>query len=115
MLVALTLAIAESGSVRLLQPTSTAVSRQPLSTTSRVSLMLGTRGTWQKNVVDQCGLQAIERRARSVGALSELIEDGQVSGLQNGARAAVAEDGTDDSGMGGAEAVFRRYAALRAA
>ena len=47
MLVPLTRAIAESGSVRLLQPINRPASRQPHRTTNRVNLMLGTPGTWQ--------------------------------------------------------------------
>jgi hypothetical protein len=48
-LVVLTLAIAESGFVRLEQPMSTLLSKQPKRRIDRVEVKLDTPGTWQKN------------------------------------------------------------------
>src|SRR4051794_8750752 len=107
MLVPLTRAIAESGSVRLLQPMSRPTSRQPQRRMNRISWMLGTLAPGKESIQGHIDLQTIERRVRSVGALSKLVEDDQVSSLRNGARAAVTENRTNNSGMGGAEAEFR--------
>lgn len=52
------------------------------------------------------GLQAIEGGIRLIGAFAELVEEDQVGGVRDVARGAVAEDGANDAGMGGTEAVF---------